>query len=128
VFCRRGGDGSPGERLDLTSEQREAARAVLAGHARTLSTQIDAVVAARRSLFAAIHAPQLDESAVRGASAAVASAETELALTRARIASELRPLLSEEQRAELALLREDVSGLIDLVVDRVRARLLALAS
>lgn len=110
------------ERLALTAGQKSEARARLTAHRSEIEGAVAAVVAARRELFAAIHAAPADESAIRAAAATVADRELELALLRADVAAELKAVLTPEQRERLAVLRADGERLLDALLGRARER------
>ncbi len=88
------------DRLDLSVEQRAEIRTVLAAHKEALGTLLDADVASHRALRAAIRQGEVDEPAVRAASATGAAVDADLAVERARILTGILPILTEEQRAE----------------------------
>jgi Spy/CpxP family protein refolding chaperone len=115
-------------RLELTSDQVQAIRAVLQNHAPELREEALAIAEARRTLFATVHAESFDEIALRAAAAAVGEAEAELAVTRAGIVQEVRAVLTEEQQEELAELRgeleERLEDLLAILLDRLQNPLL----
>jgi Spy/CpxP family protein refolding chaperone len=61
----------------------------------------EALRAVRRAQFEAVHGATFDEERIRAAAADTARAQTDVLVTRARIASEMRALLTAEQRQEL---------------------------
>ena len=111
---RLGGPGGPGrgggpmnvlgpmalERLDLTDAQREQVRAVVQAHDQELKALNDRSFAARKALELAVMADTFDEGAIRARSADMAAVEADLAVTRARIRSEVFQMLTPEQRAK----------------------------
>ena len=113
------------ERLDLSAAQRAEIREIVAGHREELAAEIGAVRSARSALFDQIHADTFDEGAVRVQSAAVAAAEAELAVTRAQLVQELRAVLTAEQRAEAAAMRDTAKTLVGTVIDAIAARVSA---
>lgn len=87
--------------LDLTAEQKADIKEILKGQRPVMEPLRDQVVAARRDLFEAIHAPDLDEGGVRAASDRLARAQTAMAIERARTVARVRELLTDEQRKTL---------------------------
>jgi Spy/CpxP family protein refolding chaperone len=87
------------EALDLTDAQRKRVREILASHRSTLETLAAAERVTREALVAAIRQPEVDESAVRDASAEVAAVDADLAVERARLVSEIATALTPEQSA-----------------------------
>jgi protein CpxP len=88
------------KKLGLSDDQTTQIQGIFANHKAEMSTQLDSVKAARTALFDAIHADTFDENAVRAASAKVAQAEADLAVSRARITSEVRNVLTPDQQAK----------------------------
>lgn len=84
--------------LDLTPDQVQKVKAVLADHKAELKTELSALQTSRGQLFDAVHADTVDESAIRTAATSVGKAEADLAVTRAKILSEVRQDLTPEQQ------------------------------
>jgi len=105
--------------LDLSDDQKSRIASILKRDRSQIQQQVDALRNARTDLADAIHADSFDEAAVREASAAVATAETEMAVTRARLVQEVRAVLTPEQRDTLAhrraAARTQISGRFGLV-------------
>ncbi len=114
------------QRLDLSQDQIDQIRRILAGHKEELAAEIGAVTAARRNLFDTIHGETFDETAIRRASAAVGAAETELAVTRGGIVQEVRTVLTPEQQEELAQMLDGVRAFVASWIQAARARFDAL--
>lgn len=87
--------------LDLSDRQKSESAKILQSHRAEVRKEVDALVAARVELFNVIHQSDSDENSVRAASQKVAKVEEELAVKRAQVLNELRPLLTEEQKAIL---------------------------
>lgn len=108
-FGGRGGPGRGGpggilgpmalERLGLDEGQRERVKAVMQSHDAELKGLNDRAFAARGALELAVMADPFDEGAIRARSADTASGEADLAVTRARVRSEVFQILTPEQRA-----------------------------
>ncbi len=92
--------GIPLGRLGLTDVQREQVRAVMQSHDAELKTLVDRAFAAHEALHAAIAADPIDEGTIRARSGDVAAVEADMAVTRARIRSEVFQVLTPEQRAK----------------------------
>ena len=84
--------------LDLTPDQVQKVKAVLADHKAELKTELTAIQTSRGQLFDAIHADTVDEGAIRAAATGVGKAEADLAVTRAKILAEVRQDLTPEQK------------------------------
>lgn len=106
------------ERLELTPEQVQDIREILASHKPELTAELVRVKAARSRMFEAIHAPDFDEAAIRNAAAAVGRAETELAVTRGHIVEEVRQVLTPEQREEAQEMLADARAFVDEMIAR----------
>lgn len=105
-------------RLNLTGEQRAAIRAVFEAHATDLTTLVERELAARGALLQAIHQPEVNEPAVRLASRAVAAADADFAVERAEMFTEIAPILTDEQKAEIAAFTERVRALLQTDLER----------
>lgn len=99
------------DRLELSEDQRSRVEAVLAHHREEIRQEMEAVIASREAQYAAIHAEPFEEGRIRAAAAALGVAQGDLAVTRARIGSEVRSILTEQQRARLDEMLEDVRAL-----------------
>ena len=95
-----------GDRLEISDGQREQIRAMVEQRREVLREDVEAVLTARRDLFAAIHGESFDEAAIRAAAAVVGAAQADLAVERARLVQEIRGVLTPEQL-------ERVEGLLD---------------
>ena len=106
--------------LDLTEQQQTQAANILKAHRPELRSGFDSVKTAHEVLFDTIHRDTYDEQAVRAASQDLAKAEEEFAVTRARVVSEMRNILTTDQKSTLANLRDDVRGDINGKIGFVR--------
>jgi Spy/CpxP family protein refolding chaperone len=109
------------DRLELSAEQRSRVEAVLARHRGEVRKDWEALVASREAQYAAVRGQPFDENRIRSAAAAVGAAQADLAVARARIASEVRAILDDGQRARLEEMLEDVRALTGRMRER-RAR------
>jgi Spy/CpxP family protein refolding chaperone len=105
------------QQLDLTPQQIQDVRGIFKAHQQELQTELTGVEQARTHLFDAIHGETYDEAAIRSASATVAQAETELNVSRGKMVSEVRAVLTAEQQTKaaelLAHVREHGHGFMD---------------
>lgn len=106
------------ERLDLTAEQRAQIRVVLQAHEADLVALVEREAASRLVLFQAIHQAEVNEPAVRLAHRAVAAADADLAVERAEIYTEIEPILTDTQKAELIAFTERVRTVVREDVER----------
>ena len=99
------------DRLELSEDQRSRVEAVLAHHREEIRQEMEAVIASRQAQYAAIHGQAFEEGRIRAAASALGAAQADLAVTRARIGSEVRSVLTEAQRVRLDEMLEDVRAL-----------------
>jgi Spy/CpxP family protein refolding chaperone len=85
------------KKLDLTQDQREDIRAIVKGAIQTNKDLIKDSMQSRKELAEATFAENFDEAAVRNAFRKSAAKQEELAVLKAKVFSEIRPLLTEEQ-------------------------------
>jgi Spy/CpxP family protein refolding chaperone len=111
------------QRLDLTPEQVQDIRTIFGAHKEELTSELDRVQAAHAHLFDTIHAETYDEAAIRAASAQVGKAESDLAVTRGKLVTEIRQVLTPEQRAEAKKMLGDTRSFVEGLIDRFRERL-----
>lgn len=97
-------------RLDLTPEQIQQILEVFRSHAAELQVVAVEEIAARALLNQAIHQCTPDPWAVRVATVGVAAADLQLNLLRGTLYAEVRPILTEDQRAELQSMTDLVQG------------------
>jgi protein CpxP len=109
--------------LGLTEEQQTQMRSVLQKHRPEIEPLIERVVAERRALREQIQSETFDEAAVRAQAARVAAVEADLAVARAKVAAEIRPLLTEQQREQLADWQEEREAWVDFALQRIVKRL-----
>jgi Spy/CpxP family protein refolding chaperone len=107
------------QRLELTDAQKADVKKVLSGEKENLKPLLTAIHDARKNLRESIRAADANESAVRAASAKVASAEADLAVERMKIFAKLSPILTEEQRAKISELESRVDGFAEAMLARV---------
>ena len=90
--------------LDLTPDQVQQVKTIFANHKPELTAQLTALKTSHGALFDAIHADTVDETAIKSAAAQAGQAQTDLALTRAKILGEVRQVLTPEQQTKLKAL------------------------
>lgn len=94
--------------LDVTADQHRQVANILKANRGEVHPLVERMIAARKALFEQIHAEDFDEVAVRDAAATVAAVEVELAVHRARMVQELRPVLTAEQHDKMRALKDKV--------------------
>lgn len=109
--------------LGLTDAQKAAVKEALQKHQPTVKPLVDKLVTERRALQDLIHTGKADEAAVRTQSAKVAAVETDLAVERAKIAQELRPVLTEDQIKKLQEMKHEFRERVDGFRARIAKRL-----
>lgn len=88
--------------LDLSEQQTEQIAAVLEKHKDAHADVRRQMRDARRSLNEAIHAENFDEARVRKAAQALSNQFADFSVHRARVFSEIRPILTDDQIAQMA--------------------------
>jgi protein CpxP len=91
--------------LDLSAEQRQQIAAIHEQQREAHQSAAAKVRAAHEAQRNAVTAVPFDENAIRATSAALAEAETEMALLQARVHAQVFEVLTPEQRAKAEELR-----------------------
>jgi len=89
-------------KLNLTDDQKSQIKAVLSVDKDMLKSLFGQLHDARKNLRAAIRANGTNESAVRAASAKVASVEADWAVERMKLYGKIAPILTDQQRRKIA--------------------------
>jgi Spy/CpxP family protein refolding chaperone len=111
-----------GERLGLTEEQRGKVKDVLKAHQPEVRSLVDKLIVERRVLRELIHAEKIDESAIRAQVAKIAAVEADFAVARAKVAQEIQPVLTPEQKQRARELKAQAEERIDEVRARIAKR------
>jgi len=111
------------EKLDLSDQQKSEIRDVFKAHRAELQSEMEKIRAARKEQLAAIHGETFDEGAIRAAAAKVAGSEADLAVARGRIASEVRAILTPEQRVKAKELFSDAEAFRGEIFNRIHRRI-----
>ncbi len=93
--------------LDLTQEQKDAIKAIVEADREALQSQHEKVRATREAYRAAHPPDTFDEAALRAHLAEMAPLQADLAVGIAKLRVKVLAVLTAEQRAELAEMRED---------------------
>ena len=101
-----GGDGLALRQLDLTDAQREQVRLIFEQNRDEMRAAGEKLRTARRGLHDATSVGSVDEAAIRTAAEALANAEAEAAINRARVHAQVWQILTPEQQAKAKELRE----------------------
>jgi len=94
-------------RLGITAEQRQQIRTIVQSHRQEFQALAERRRTAQQALQAAMTADQLDEAAIRSASAALAEVQADAAVLRAKVQREVFAVLTPEQQAKAKALREE---------------------
>ena len=97
--------GRTARRLGLSVEQRDQIRGILKAHASEIETQMRAAQGGRQALRDAMNVQPLDEGRVRQQALALGEVRADGAVLRARIRSEIWPVLTAEQQEKARELR-----------------------
>jgi periplasmic protein CpxP/Spy len=101
-----GGFGLALRQLDLTDAQREQVRSLFEQNRDEMRAAGEKLRTARRGLHDAASAGVVDEAAIRTAAEALATAEAEAAISRARVHAQVWQILTPEQQAKAKELRQ----------------------
>jgi Spy/CpxP family protein refolding chaperone len=107
--------------LDLTDAQRQQAAETLGRYRDTHRAEVDQVIGARQELFDRTNADVFNEAAVRDAFRRLAAVQEELAVTRAQAVSELRAILTPEQKDLLAEMQANMKERLEIRADAMRS-------
>jgi Spy/CpxP family protein refolding chaperone len=108
--------------LGVTDEQKSQVKAILRKHQPTAQPLIRQFVSERRALRDTIHAPSVDESAIRTQVEKVAKVGADLAVQRAQVTHEIRAVLTADQLEKIKGMELDVDARIDQFLDRIAKR------
>jgi Spy/CpxP family protein refolding chaperone len=87
--------------LDLTAEQKKQAKEIMMSHRNNLIACRVAVLQARQILLTAVTSSKFDEKTVQTAYNALAEAQRNMTVLRAKILNEVVPILTPDQQAAL---------------------------
>ena len=110
------------KKLNLTDDQKSQIKAVLGGEKDTLKSLFGQLHDARKNLRAAIHAGDANETAVRAASAKVASVEADLAVERMKLYGKIAPILTDQQRRKIADFEQRFDNVVGGAIARMDER------
>ena len=108
-----------GEKLNLTGDQKAQIKSIFRSERDTLAPLLAALHEARENLRAAIRASDANETSVRAASAKVAAAEADLAVERMKLYGKIAPILTDEQKQQLAEMQQRADDFVDNVIARI---------
>ncbi len=111
------------EELGLTEQQRATIRDVLVSEKDTLKDLLTRLHEARKGLRQAIRAQDATEASVRAAAARVAAVEAELAVERLKLYQRISPILTAEQREQLAQWEVRLDEWIERLIGRIGERI-----
>ncbi len=105
--ARSGKDGHAGKGmgflkgLNLTADQKTRVQAVMDKYRSEMQASRQKMATARDEVGTVIHAATFDEAAIRKAAGNAAAIREDMIVLRARIFSEIRPILTAEQIAQM---------------------------
>ncbi|MET0620194.1 MAG: Spy/CpxP family protein refolding chaperone [Thermoanaerobaculia bacterium] len=99
------GLGRTARRLGLSDDQKQQIRGILKSHATEIETQLAAAQTGRKALREAMGTQPLDEGRIRQQALALGEVRADGAVLRARIRSEIWPVLTAEQQEKAKQLR-----------------------
>jgi protein CpxP len=104
--------------LDLTDAQKSSVANVIVKYRDEMKANKEKLVEAREKLTEAILAEEFNETAIRQAAQELAPLKEEMAVLRAKIASEIRPILTPDQ---IALFEERRAEKKERMKERIEA-------
>ncbi|OQY59423.1 MAG: hypothetical protein B6245_06775 [Desulfobacteraceae bacterium 4572_88] len=105
--------------LDLTDAQKTSVANVIAKYRDEMTANKEKLMEAREKLTDAILAEEFSETAVRQAAQELAPLKEEMAVLKAKVASEIRPILAPEQ---IALFEERRAEKKEMMKERIESR------
>ena len=93
--------------LGVTDDQRQQIHTLLRNHQSTTQPLLKQLVEERRKLCQAVRANELDDAAIRAQAARVATVEADLAVERAHIVHDIKPVLTPAQLEKVAASQSD---------------------
>jgi protein CpxP len=90
------------EQLDLTDDQRVQIDQLMTDHRSAMKDRREQMRTHRMEMRDLVHADEFDEAAIRDAAMAIAEAEAEMAVERARLRQEIHKVLTPEQQEKAA--------------------------
>jgi protein CpxP len=126
VLARAGGEAQAGKEsirarlaeLGITPEQRTQLREACQRQWPTAQPLLTQVVAQRRALRDLVRAEKFDEAAIRAQAAKVAAVEADLAVVRAKLVADVRPILTPAQIEKVHELRDAADDRLDAALAR----------
>jgi Spy/CpxP family protein refolding chaperone len=106
--------------LTLSDLQKAEVKRVVRSHGEEILSQIQSQVGIRKTLGEVIMAGTVDEGLIRQRAEALGRVEAEGALLRARIHSEIWPILNDEQRAKVASFHQMMELKHDMLLGSVQ--------
>jgi Spy/CpxP family protein refolding chaperone len=97
--------GRTARRLGLSADQKEQIHGILESHASEIEAQMRSARSSRETLRETMAAQPLDEARIRQQALALGEVHADGAVLRARIRSEILPILTPEQQEKAAQLR-----------------------
>jgi len=93
--------------LGVTDDQRRQIHTILRNHLSTTQPLLKQLVEERRKLRQAVRADELNDTAIRAQAARVATIEADLAVERAHIVHDIKPVLTPAQLEKVATAQAD---------------------
>ena len=100
------------DRLGLDEQQREQMTQIHEQHRQVTEPMREQVEAAQQTLAELVHAPEMDEAAIRDAVASMAETQADLFVAQAEMFQEVRQILTPEQLEQLEQIRGRHHGMM----------------
>lgn len=98
--------------LRLTEEQKIQIAFVLEANRSDVRSSLEGMLEGAKGLSTAIHAPTFDEQAIRTAHQSFSAQAEEFAVLRGKILSEVRPILTAQQSAQINKFKKNLSAAV----------------
>lgn len=100
----------------LSTEQKQKARSVIESHRSEIHAQLEKGRDARRTMLGLMKTSGPDDAATREAADKIGNAARDRALLIAKVASEIRPLLTPEQLKRIETARTEIESQVDVAI------------
>ncbi|MDD5678159.1 MAG: Spy/CpxP family protein refolding chaperone [Kiritimatiellae bacterium] len=98
------------KRLNLTADQKQKIDSIFKSSQESMKAAMTQCQEARKALHQQMQSGPFDEQSVRAASKKAAAADEEAAVLRAKVAGQIRAVLTSEQQAELDKVRAEAQN------------------
>ncbi len=105
--------------LNVTGEQRGQIRAIFQSHRSEIAPVVQKIVEKRRALRTAVLADNPNDQAIRTAASELGQAIADAAVLASKVAGEVRPILTQEQRDRIHRFRAERDDATDVFLQKL---------